>query len=189
MRNLEFKVRVADLSRVEQIAQQLGAAFGGELHQLDTYFVAPSGRLKLREINHVQGELIFYQRPEGDATRWSDYFVAPVADCAAMRDVLTRALGARVQVAKSRRLYWYRGARIHLDVVSGLGTFIEFEVPVQLAPDLPYAAGEEQPPPNLPYATGEEQDAHDIIRELMQAFGFRDDDSIRASYSELLETL
>jgi len=194
MRNLEFKAHCNDLARAEQIAQSFGATFGGDLQQLDTYFVAPSGRLKLREINHAQGELIFYQRPEDDATRWSDYFVAAVADSAAIRDVLTRALGVRVQVAKSRRLYLYRGARIHLDHVIGLGEFIEFEVPVTPSP-IPLARilSLSKDVRAVREARGEgegrgEGDAHALMRELMDTFGLREADAIHASYSELLET-
>jgi predicted adenylyl cyclase CyaB len=165
MRNLELKARFADLARGEQIAQALGAACGGDLYQLDTYFHVASGRLKLREDGHAGGELIFYRRPEDSPTRWSDYFKAPVAEPAAMRDVLTRALGVRQQVEKTRRLYLYRGARIHLDRVTRLGTFVEFEVP-----------------------TDDDADAaRATMGELMRAFGLSDADAIAASYGEMME--
>jgi adenylate cyclase class 2 len=175
MRNLEFKARRSDLEHAETIALSIGAEFGGDLHQRDTYFNAPTGRLKLREqerrfpdrINHVSSELIYYERPEESATRWSDYVRAPVtADASAeMRDLLSRALGVRQQVEKRRRLYVYRGARIHLDHVERLGTLIEFEVPTE----------------------GDEAAARAIMRELMRAFGLTDADAIRASYGELME--
>ena len=189
MRNLELKARYADLARGEQIAQSIGATFGGDLHQLDTYFYVPHGRLKLREITPLPprgggvggGELIFYQRPEDAPTRWSDYFTAPVSPTESMRDVLTRALGVRQQIEKTRRLYLYRGARIHLDRVTHVGNFIEFEVPIS--------------PPPQPLSQfgrgvggeGDEMQARALMRELMQAFGLNDTDAITASYSELLE--
>ncbi|MBI5877179.1 MAG: class IV adenylate cyclase [Chloroflexi bacterium] len=168
MRNLELKARLADLAHGEQVARSLGAEARGDLHQIDTYFVTPRGRLKLREINDAGGELIYYDRPEATATRWSDYFVAPVADCAALRDVLGRAYGERVMVEKTRRLYIYRGARIHLDDVARLGAFVEFEVPV--ATD----------------AEADAQSARAIMRALMDAFHLLDTDAVRASYGELL---
>jgi len=165
MRNLELKAPFADLARGEEIAQALGAACGGDLYQLDTYFHVASGRLKLRESGPSGGELIFYRRPEDSPTRWSDYFKAPVASPETMRDVLTRALGVRQQVEKTRRLYLFRGARIHLDRVTRLGNYVEFEVP-----------------------TDDDADAaRATMGELMRAFGLSDADAIAASYGEMME--
>lgn len=169
MRNLELKARCADPAEAERIARLLGAEARGDLHQVDTYFITPRGRLKLRQINQAGGELIYYERLEATATRFSDYFVAPVAVCAAMRDVLIRAYGERVTVEKTRRLYMYRGARIHIDRVERLGAFLEFEVPV---------------------TSGDDQAAvmaRAIMDELMSAFNLHDTDAVRASYSDLLE--
>lgn len=169
MRNLELKAAFADLAHGEQIAVAIGAAPGGDLHQIDTYFHVPEGRLKLRELNRERGELIFYRRPEAEVTRFSDYHTAPVADCAALCNVLQLSLRIRKRVEKARRLYLYKGARIHLDHVSQLGTFIEFEVPV--AAEGPAA----------------ESAARAIMAELMAAFGIEPAAAIRASYSELLD--
>ena len=183
MRNLELKARYADLAHAEQIAQDIGATFGGDLRQLDTYFNVPRGRLKLREFlpalrsgggPGAETELIYYARLEDSATRWSDYFTAHVAEASVMRNVLTHVLGIRCQIEKSRRLYLYRGARIHLDRVMQLGTFIEFEVPLAPLSDLPRDAGE---------ATR----AHEVMRELMRVYGLNDEDAIKASYSEMIE--
>lgn len=168
MRNLELKARFADPAGAERIAKTLGAEARGDLHQIDTYFVTPHGRLKLRQINRAVGELIYYERPEATATRFSDYFVAPVGECAPLRDVLIRAYGERVTVEKVRRLYIYRGARIHIDRVERLGAFVEFEVPVAS---------------NEPQVV---ETARTIMDELMAAFGLRDDDAVRASYGDLL---
>ena len=115
-----FDVRVwlSDSPGVDELAEGLEAR--GDLHQVDTYFITPRGRLKLRQINQAGGELIYYERLEATATRFSDYFVAPVAVCAAMRDVLIRAYGERVTVEKTRRPYMYRGVRIHIDRIERL---------------------------------------------------------------------
>jgi len=169
MRNLELKARCADLIRAEEIALRLGAAPGGTLHQVDTYFQTPVGRLKLRQINRHGGELIYYERAEDSAVRWSNYFTAPVAGCAALRDVLTRAYGVRLEVEKSRVLYLYRGARIHLDRVEGLGAFLEFESPVQSDSET------------------ESERARLVMRELMSGFGLQPGDAIQASYADLLQ--
>lgn len=165
MRNLEFKARYADLSRAERIARALGAEFGGNLHQEDTYFQVPAGRLKLRAIDRARSELIFYQRPEDSPARWSDYFIAAFEEADSIRDVLSRALGVRQRVEKLRQLFLYRGARIHLDRVARLGEFIEFEVPTR----------------------GDDDAAKSLLRTLLHSFGLRDEDAIQASYGELIE--
>jgi predicted adenylyl cyclase CyaB len=173
MRNLELKAHFADLIRAEEIARKLNATFEGELRQTDTYFHVPQGRLKLREIQHIQpdesadvfrAELIAYQRPEDTATRWSDYVTSVITAPDTLRAVLARALDVRQVVTKTRRLYLYQGSRIHLDCVVGLGNFIEFEV---LADD------------------GDEGHARNVMSELMRAFSLQDDDAITASYGEM----
>jgi predicted adenylyl cyclase CyaB len=166
MRNLELKARCADLATAEQVAQRLGATFAGEWLQADTYFCTPHGRLKLREVGDGAAELIGYERPEIDATRWSQYEIAPVADSRALLSVLAKVLGVRARVEKSRRVYLYRGARIHLDRVASLGSFVEFEVPCN---------------------DGDERLAQEIMRELSEAFGWHADDALRASYADLPE--
>lgn len=173
MRNLELKARLSDLPAAAHTARALGAAFAGDLRQIDTYFVVPQGRLKLREIELAReagqpaqhtAELIFYRRPEDAPTRWSDYYTAPVDAPTALRDVLGRAYGVRQQIIKTRRLYLYHGARIHLDQVAALGDFIEFEVPT----------------------TADLEAARAVMRELMTAFNLTDDDALRTSYGEMV---
>ena len=165
MRNLELKARLADIGRGEAAARAIGASYAGDLYQLDTYFDVATGRLKLRETGGESAELVFYDRPEDAPTRWSEYFKGLVAEPAAVRGILARALGVKVQVEKTRRLYLFRGARIHLDRVSDLGTFLEFEVPAE--GDAAAAA-------------------RATMSELMEAFGVGDADAIAASYGELL---
>lgn len=41
--------------------------------------------------------------------------------------VLTSVLEARVTVSKVRRVFEWKGTRVHLDEVEGLGSFLEFE--------------------------------------------------------------
>ncbi|MEK7667878.1 MAG: class IV adenylate cyclase [Gemmatimonadota bacterium] len=183
MRNLEWKSRLADLADAERIAQAIGATFGGDLYQFDTYFHAAGGRLKLRATGGGNGELIFYQRPEDAPTRWSDYFKAPVASPDVLRAVLTRALGVRARVEKTRRLYLYRGARIHLDRVTRLGTFVEFEVPTMADADADAETGGGTGP------GGDAEAARATMRELMQAFGLTAGDAITASYGEMIADL
>lgn len=41
--------------------------------------------------------------------------------------MLAAMLGERARVEKEREVWWWRDVRIHLDRVTGLGAFVEFE--------------------------------------------------------------
>ena len=126
-RNLEIKAICADPVATHEAAQQLAGPRAAVLEQVDTYFHAPSGRLKLREINNTSAELIYYDRPDDPAARISHYHIVPVIDPAALKALLGAALGVRAVVRKRRELFLYENVRIHLDAVENLGNFIELE--------------------------------------------------------------
>jgi homotetrameric cytidine deaminase len=126
-RNLEIKARDADPRRSLELALELGAEDRGEIAQRDTYFRHANGRLKLREQDHGDAELIQYRRPDVAGPRVSDYRLVKVGEAEALREALDAALGTLVVVEKSRRLLTWEGVRIHLDEVEGLGSFVELE--------------------------------------------------------------
>lgn len=135
-RNVELKARDPDPARSLERARAVGAEDRGELRQRDTYFAAPNGRLKLREQEPGGAELIAYERADAAQARESRYRIAPVADPDAVRAALDAALGTVVVVDKRRRLLEWRGVRIHLDRVEGLGDFVELEGVAAAASDL-----------------------------------------------------
>jgi adenylate cyclase class IV len=126
-RNLELKCRCADLSATRAALCHLGAISGGLEIQVDTYFRAPHGRLKLREINAATAVLIGYVRPDEGHYRASSYHLAPVPEPGPLKAALAGALGVRGAVRKRREIYLWHNVRIHLDEVDGLGTFVELE--------------------------------------------------------------
>jgi homotetrameric cytidine deaminase len=126
-RNIELKARDEDAAATLERCRAIGAEDHGELRQVDTYFVAPAGRLKLREEQPGSAHLIAYDRADDATARESRYRIAPVAGAAAVRDALGAALGVTVEVRKRRRLFIWQGVRIHLDHVDGLGDFVELE--------------------------------------------------------------
>jgi adenylate cyclase, class 2 len=85
------------------------------------------GRLKLRESSGATAELISYRRADRDGPKVSNYRIVPVMDPEATSQALADALGVRTVVEKARRLILWRGVRIHLDTVAGLGSFVELE--------------------------------------------------------------
>jgi homotetrameric cytidine deaminase len=131
--NLELKASDPEPAASAERAATLGAAEAGVLRQRDTYFPALHGRLKLREQEGAEAELIAYRRSDARQAAESSYERVPVADPGALSAALRRALGPElVVVAKRRRLFTWENARIHLDEVEELGTFVEIEI---VAPD------------------------------------------------------
>ncbi len=126
--NLEFKARVSDHEEVLSAFVKMGAKVVGVLHQVDTYFNVIDGRMKLRESDDREAELIFYQREERSSDRMESlYQILKVSDLR-LKEILSKALGTKVVVRKTRRLLHWKNARIHLDDVEALGKFLEFEV-------------------------------------------------------------
>ena len=163
-RNLEFKARLLDLGAAIRVAKQLRAMNDGEDLQVDIYYRAPSGRLKLREVDGAEGQIIYYERPDQATERWSHVQIAPVADAVALDRLLGAALGIRGSVRKRRQVWLWNGCRIHLDDVEGLGQFIEFEVLSQ----------------------GDPVNDHRRMEQLLKAFSLSQHEAIPGSYADLL---
>ncbi len=53
MKNLEIKVKFEDLSKLKKLMAVLGAELMETMHQIDTHFSVPQGRLKLRELGKL----------------------------------------------------------------------------------------------------------------------------------------
>ena len=127
--NVEIKARIDSVEALLPLARALSDDEHLQLiHQDDTFFDAPHGRLKLRVFGDGSGELIHYQRPDADGPKVSDYLLAPVPEPESLREVLTRACGLLGRVRKERILVLVGATRIHLDRVQGLGDFLELEV-------------------------------------------------------------
>jgi homotetrameric cytidine deaminase len=126
-RNVELKATDPDPGRSLSVCLELGAEDKGVLVQRDTYFRVPEGRLKLRDETPGGAALIQYHRADAAQARESRYRIAPVEDGQALREALDAALGTLVVIDKERRLLLWKGVRIHLDTVKGLGSFVELE--------------------------------------------------------------
>jgi predicted adenylyl cyclase CyaB len=127
-RNVEIKARVSDAIGLEERLTRLKVDFKQELHQVDTFFCVPHGRLKLREFGDGTAELIHYHRADRSEAKLSDYERVAVTDAQRTRSLLTRALGIRGTVTKNRTVMLVCKTRVHIDTVEGLGRFLELEV-------------------------------------------------------------
>ncbi|MFN2187221.1 MAG: CYTH domain-containing protein, partial [Candidatus Promineifilaceae bacterium] len=81
---------------------------------------------------------------------------------------LESALGIRGIVRKRRWLYWVGNTRLHLDIVEGLGAFVELEVVL---------------------STGQRiEEGEAIATSLMERLGISKGDLIEGAYIDLLES-
>lgn len=127
-RNIEIKARIESVEALAFKAAKLAIAEPIYLSQDDTFFKCESGRLKLRAFSENKGELIFYQRSNQAGPKESFYVISPTAEPATLREALTLAHGQVGRVVKKRILYLIGQTRVHLDIVEGLGHFLELEV-------------------------------------------------------------
>lgn len=137
MKNIELKVKVGDRAAMVQLIRKLGAEKKGILRQMDTYFDAPNGRLKLREEkSRNDADLIFYSRPDKKASRLSEYDILKIAgaEVKQTKHFLEKSLSIKVIVKKERTLFIHRHTRIHLDRVSWLGDYLELETVMEKQP-------------------------------------------------------
>jgi adenylate cyclase class 2 len=126
IKNFEFKAKVNELQSLEQKLLSLNPIFQGLDHQIDTYFNAAIGRLKLREGN-IENSLINYDRENVQGAKESHIILYQHAPSKALKEILTRQLGIKVIVDKKRKIYFIDNVKFHFDVVEHLGTFIEVE--------------------------------------------------------------
>lgn len=129
--NIEIKARVDDFEALKVRAASLSDRPLVVISQEDTFFHTPKGRLKLRIQEPDQGVLIYYERPDQDGPKRSDYHLAETRDPTNLKRTLSLALGIRGVVRKTRYVYMTGQTRIHLDDVQGLGRFMELEVVMQ----------------------------------------------------------
>jgi adenylate cyclase class IV len=165
MRNLELKFRCENLAAARARAKALGAADHGIRKQVDYFFPAPAGRLKLRDLGDGTGELIAYRRPDSREARGSDYLISRTTEPEMLRDTLAFALGTGGTVRKRRHLFLWKHTRIHLDEVDDLGSFVELETVMQ---DLSEEAGLAE------------------LRQVVAALELRDKDCVPLAYVDLL---
>jgi adenylate cyclase class IV len=137
------------------------------LHQTDTFYRAPCGRLKLRRFGDGTGELIAYDRPDRAGPKHSSYVISPAGDPDSLHEALTRSLGVRGVVDKHREVILVGQTRVHLDEVTGLGRFLELEVVLDEGQSL--------------------ADGEAIAAELMDAFGVEPGALVEGAYIDLLD--
>ena len=165
--NVEIKAKCADPQQLHQKMEAYGARYVGLDHQIDTYFRVPNGRLKLRQ-GSIEENLIHYHRSNQSGPKASDVqLYKPGLASNDLKEALQRALGILVVVDKQRHIYFVDNVKFHIDVVQGLGSFVEIE-----AIDVDG---------NLGHAHLQQQCDH-----FMQDLHIQAEDLISVSYSDLI---
>ena len=127
-RNVEIKARIGNIAELTRRVATIADSGPVEIVQDDTFFNCSAGRLKLRAFPDGRGELIFYRRADHQGPKESFYLICPTTSPRPLRKILALALGEAGKVEKRRTLFLVGRTRIHLDLVKGLGEFLELEV-------------------------------------------------------------
>ena len=165
--NIEIKARVSDLAALRQRAEALSDTPVQVIPQEDTFFHTPRGRLKLRLLQPDQAQLVYYERPDQDGPKRSNYHIYETKDPQGLKTALQMALGVRGVVRKTRYLYLAGQTRIHLDDVEGLGQFMELEVALREGQG--------------------DAEGQAIAEAMMVRLGVRPEDLLEGAYMDLLE--
>lgn len=168
-RNVEIKARLPDAQadRIRRRALARSPVAPEVLHQTDTFYATPSGRLKLRRLHDGRAELVAYDRPDATGPALSAYDRVACDDPDALHAVLARTLGVRGVVEKRREVVLLGQTRVHLDDVKGLGRFLELEVVLR----------EDQSP----------EEGRAIAVALMELLGIAPESLVECAYIDLLE--
>ena len=165
--NIEIKAHAHDFNAIRARAAELSDTPVEVIPQVDTFFSTAKGRLKLRELGQSRAQLIYYERPDQDGPKRSDYQVYETGDPVNLKTTLSLALGTRGVVRKIRYLYLVGQTRVHLDDVEGLGQFMELEVVLD---------------PHQSDSVGQV-----IAEELMVKLGIDKGDLLEGAYMDLME--
>lgn len=132
--NLELKIKVDSHAKFISTLEKIGAEYKGILIQKDVYYSQRDGYLKAKggkngllklRIENGSYTLIKYLRDE-EGKRWSDYELLRI-EGKDPEKYLSALFDVETIVIKRRKFYLYENTRVHLDVVKGLGKFLELE--------------------------------------------------------------
>lgn len=165
--NIEIKARVEDFDALRARAETVSDKPLEIISQEDTFFYTDRGRLKLRVLAPNLGQLIFYERPDREGPKRSNYHLAETHTPDDLKTSLSSALGVRGIIKKTRYLYMVAQTRIHLDEVEGLGHFMELEVVLKQGQS--------------------DAEGQAIAEELMIKLGVKQENLLQGAYIDLLE--
>ncbi len=167
--NVEVKAKCSNPEAIKALLKVRGARYIGTDHQVDTYFKASRGRLKLRE-GEVENALVYYEREDKKGPKKSEVMLLKIdrKSSALLKEILSKVLGVLTVVEKRREIFFIGNVKFHIDHIEGLGAFIEIE-----AIDVDGSIGEEK--------------LLEQCKFFMELFNISLKDLISTSYSDLLQ--
>ncbi len=163
---VELKARVTSGEEVRRRLESAGAVLERTIRQKDVYFENVVGRLKHRAEVPGQNQLVYYQRPNVKSTKESRIRLESIPPGDNLLTHLSNTLGVQTVVEKTRRVYRWKDTQVHIDLVDGLGEFLEFEHEVM--------------------DPAEVGSWHERLMEMFLELGGSRDDLIEGSYSDML---
>ncbi|XP_033639558.1 uncharacterized protein LOC117300016 [Asterias rubens] len=168
--NIEIKAHLRSPEYVRKKALELSGSDKVEiLHQCDTFFHCPNGRLKLREFKEDPtklSQLVFYDRPDTTGPKLSKFSKTESHHPDQLKITLTQALGVQGIVKKTRTLIMIGQTRVHIDEVDELGSFMELEVVMKQDQSI--------------------EEGTKIADNLMEELGIQPSDLISGAYMDLI---
>ena len=164
--NIEIKARITRSDKIREYLLANNADYKGTDVQTDTYFNVVCGRLKLRQGN-IENSLIFYNREDVAGLKQSDFELLHVTNGNRLKAILAKAIGVKIEVKKTREIYYIANVKFHIDTIEEFGNFVEIEA-TNIGCELSVDEQREQ------------------CRFYMQQFGINDEDLIAVSYSDML---
>ena len=165
MQNIEFKAELRNLEAARQQCRLLGPSALVCLCSATRIFGwRTAGSSGARSMASAI-QWVYYHRPDRVSPRMSNYTI--LTDVQAKRRWGTRSLKPWLVVDKTRELWTFGELRINLDVVKGLGTFLEFEAVVSRRFNV--------------------KACHELIARLRESFAPLLGEPISVSYSDLMQ--
>lgn len=125
--NIEIKSIISDYDKARDRLRSLGIREENTMYQKDIFYHVPFGRMKLRNINNTQHELIIYFRHNAKSPKPSKYHRINTKHPGVINSILMHTFGIRGIVEKERLLFLQDNIRFHMDKVKGLGDYFEIE--------------------------------------------------------------
>lgn len=125
--NIEIKSTLSDYKQTKDRLGKLGIREAYTMYQKDIFYQVPFGRLKLRNINNTQHELIIYFRNNTQSPKPSKYYRISMKHPGFIHKLLGYLFGVYGIVEKERLLFLQDNIRFHMDKVKGLGNYFEIE--------------------------------------------------------------
>ena len=163
---IEIKARCEDPTEIRRILEEKNARLEGIDHQIDTYFKVDHGRLKLREGN-IENHLIHYFRGNQAGPKKSEVLLYKSTPDSSLKSILETSIGVLTVVDKKREIRFIDNVKFHIDIVEGLGNFIEIEA-IDMDGSIPEAKLLEQ------------------CQFYIKLFGVKNVDLMENSYSDML---